>query len=142
MYVIAKYTKKSACNLLLKKLWIITSNKIIWGEIISKFIACLLLTKILLFKNPNNIKSQSFPLTIIHFRVSWFHSAATLQKWDVYAWWNDLAKCFKICHILYTQKLFNFVLLYFFPYGYSLGKKISSTKWKMEKATLGFRIHI
>ena len=29
---------------------------------------------------------------------------ATLQKKEVYDWWNDPAKRFKICHILYIRK--------------------------------------
>ena len=58
-----------------------------------------------------------------------------LQKWEVYAWWNDPAKHVKTCYILYIWKpkvafsIFHFVLLYFPPGlrghrpGHSLGKK-------------------
>ena len=28
----------------------------------------------------------------------------TLQKSEIYAWWNDLAKCFKICNIFGIRK--------------------------------------
>ena len=46
--------------------------------------------------------------------------AATLQKWDVKAWWNSIVKCFKICHIFGIQCIllflfFHLVQLYFFP---------------------------
>ena len=50
-----------------------------------------------------------------------FEQRHTLQKKEVYVWWNDPAKCFKICHISYIWKpnfafsIFHFVLLYFFP---------------------------
>ena len=33
------------------------------------------------------------------YKVGWF-LPITLQKWEVYALWNDLVKCFKIFHIL------------------------------------------
>ena len=45
----------------------------------------------------------------------------TLQKLEVYAWWNCSAKRFKICHILYIRKskvafsYFHFVLLNVLP---------------------------
>ena len=33
----------------------------------------------------------------------WFYTA-TLQQIEIYAWWNALVKCFKICHILCIWK--------------------------------------
>ena len=45
----------------------------------------------------------------------------THQKLEVFAWWNDLAKRFKICRVLYIWKpkiafsIFLFVLLNVFP---------------------------
>ena len=49
----------------------------------------------------------------------------TLQKWEVYAQLNALAKCFKICHIFGTRK---HSTIFF------------SLKWKMKKNYLGFLI--
>ena len=70
----------------------------------------------------------------------------TLQKWEVYAWWNDLVKRFKICHILYMRKpkVAFFISCYFLLYpnkcpglcwhrpGHSLGKNkvAQNKKWK------------
>ena len=86
----------------------------------------------------------------------------TLQKTEVYGWWNDPANHFIICHILYIWKpkvafsIFQIVLLYFFlnecpglcwyrP-GHSLGEKITyltrNGKWKKQLWGFIYNIHI
>ena len=47
------------------------------------------------------LNTKDMPVPYIH----------TLQKLEVYAWWNDLAKQFKICHIFGIKK----TQIVFFP---------------------------